>query len=265
MLQGKEKPVVVQNPNENWYVLKHCAEGMDEAAAWRTVGIIADKGTSIATGCAVSWNDTKLILTAHHVIRGNSPDELWFLFRTEGSIPRVDSPSGLRLSDAEFSIRRRVRIIRVMEDEDQDLAGLVVPNDLGSVVNLEFHQLDRTTRAPAVGTTVLTHGYPRALGRQVTAGGWAVFPSSEFSKVEPPVGLDKFNPARSFLIKYSSDSIPNPHGFSGAAVWFHKSTASVWHSNLELAGIVTSYYGTRRLLEAAKVEAVSAFLSRFLG
>jgi len=55
-----------------------------------------------------------------------------------------------------------------------------------------------------------------------------------------------------------------PFGFSGCGIWFHKSTPKVWHPNLQLAGICTSYYRRSRMLSGLKVEAVAGFLERIL-
>jgi hypothetical protein len=254
----------MSNPGQgnDWYLKKHAGEGIDEAVAWHTVGIISDQGRSIGTGSAILWGGAHLLLTAYHVIKDNKPQDLWCLFRPDGTLRRTDSPEDVVVTDTELRARQKAEFEDLEFDEDLDLAALKVP-DLSSQFTVHFHELDPGSKTPPIDTTVSLMGFPSDLARRVTEDAWGVFRSVEVTQIGPPVELERFDPSRCFLINYPSADRMHPRGFSGAGVWYHQGPTEVWHPNLGLAGVCTNYYTAKELLEIVRVESVIKFLQNY--
>jgi hypothetical protein len=73
-----------------------------------------------------------------------------------------------------------------------------------------------------------------------------------------------FDPDDQFLLQYNrmSDNLP-PHGLSGGGGWVNfNSTSPIWKPNPGLAGVVTNYLPTPRLLILARISIVTRLLDR---
>jgi hypothetical protein len=108
-------------------------------------------------------------------------------------------------------------------------------------------------------------GFPVDLKRTHDTGVQVLFTLADWNDVAaPPETLDGFNSEIHFVVPFGSrEQYPNadPHGFSGAGVWYRKgSTPGIWHANLELGGVIVTWFKKSNLLKVVKREAVEAFL-----
>jgi len=238
------------------------ADGMEEAVAWYTVGVVSDNGTGLGTASAILWRSHILLLTARHLIGTTAPENLFFFFRPGGTLDRHNARElqpGLRLPTLE---RIRVDIQQVHTSSLHDLIVLdVTQTQLEGTVNVQFFEEIEQSSTPDAGQVVVLMGFPADLGRPVQQGGLAAFRSVEWTQIEEPIRIDDFDPQVAFLLRYqSADEGRAPHGFSGAGVWYRTNSPTVWHPNLRLAGVVTKYYPRLRLLESVRIEVVKEFL-----
>lgn len=205
-----------------------------ERIAHHTVGIIGHlgpvSGHGIGTGVAIRWRRQFFLLTAHHVI-ADTPhsDHLSFLLRDH-------DPA-----------RTPIEIEAIHENRRQDLALLRVARGVSSPHGILFYPLRAGLRTPGVGTEVALLGYlPDRKGLTAV----------ERTHITDRRPHADFNPHWHLLVPYHSADEREPHGFSGAGVW-----SSAGPGRLRLAGLVTHYYRTSRLLMALRVERVAEFLA----
>jgi hypothetical protein len=250
----------------NLDLTNQAADGIEEAVAWHTVGIVADQPRGVGTGIGVLWHGRPLILTAWHVIKDNPLKDLWFFFRAEGTLRREFPEEAARQGKLRLIPRSRIEIQNHHYDQSIDIAALEVRANLDRSRNLRFYEFDESTVTPAIGTTVVMMGYPYDITRPINKETRVVFPSTQWSRrVRRKGALSNFNSRRSFIVDYPSATIDrHPGGFSGCGVWYHRSTPTVWHPSLALAGVCIGYYATSRVVEVLKVAAVQQFLDRAL-
>lgn len=73
------------------HTMNAAADGIEEAVAWHTVGIVSNNGRNIGAGAAVSWRGRPFILTADHVLSDHEPrNDLWFFFRVGRTLERAE-------------------------------------------------------------------------------------------------------------------------------------------------------------------------------
>ncbi len=245
---------------------KEAADGIEEAIAWHTVGIVADEPRGIGTGTAILWRTHHVILTAWHVIKDNPIAHLWFFFRPDGTLRRADPADMLRQGRLELTPRRHIEVRNHHYSDKDDLAILEVDAELERSSNLRFYDLEPDSLTPGVGTSLATIGYPHDITLQVSKEERVVSMSPEWSqRVKQRGKLKEFDPSGSFLAGYPSAAVGrHPGGFSGAGVWFHRSSPVVWRPNLGLAGVCTNYYRASRLLVIRKIERVIRFFEKTL-
>ena len=241
-------------------------EAIKEAVPWHTVGIVArsERGVAeqgIGTGAAVEWHGHSIILTAKHVIQDTPREEHWFFLRPDGTLEtytvrNVDPATVGREG------RRRIPIQSVVLSDAEDIALLEIEVASTEIGNLRFHPLDDNAATPPPNQTVFVMGYPAALGCVVGPESVAAFPSMQALLIEEPRSLLNHDPSSHFLMKHelAAEGV-HPGGLSGCGVWFRRSIPTgIWHANLALAGIVTTYYPDSQLLEALKIEQIISFL-----
>ena len=103
------------------------AIGMEEAAAWHTVGIICDGGKGVGTGVALKCGLRRVIVTAAHVVKDDEAQSLWFLFRPSGHLVGAElSEVPGHKHEIVVTPRERIAIGDVLRDDTLDLAFLVV-------------------------------------------------------------------------------------------------------------------------------------------
>jgi hypothetical protein len=234
--------------------------GLEEAAAWHTVGVVCDRGQGIATGIAIRSGSRHMILTAGHVVGKEGAENLLFVFRPAGPLVRAELTELSWQKDLALVPRERVVIRNILRDDCVDLAFLEVSPEAVSQHKVRFFDLQPGSSAPPLGTMVFCRGYPSDIG----------LPLGEAAKIVAPVGiwaaiqdrshsawLDKFDPEKEFLVPYAlAEYGKHARGFSGAGVWYHESPPVVWYPNLRLAGICTHYFAESKLLSVVKTEHV---------
>lgn len=206
-----------------------------EQIALHTVGIIGHlgpvSGHGIGTGVAIRWRRRCFLVTAHHVI-ADTPhsDHLSFLLR--GHDPA----------------RTPMKIEEVRTDQKRDLALLRVAGSVASEHRIRFYPVRAGLRTPGLATEVVLLGYlPDRKGLTAV----------ERTHITDRRPHADFDPHWHLLVPYHSADEREPHGFSGAGVW-----SSAGQNRLRLAGIVTHYYRTSRLLMALRVERVVELLAK---
>lgn len=225
MTQGR--PTMRKPPAES-------VEAEIEQIALHTVGIIGHlgpvSGHGIGTGVAVRWRRRPFLVTAYHVI-ADTPhsDHLSFLHRDQGA------PAA------------RIEVKEIHADAKRDLAALRLSGPLASRPRIHFYPLRATVHTPDFGTEVVLLGYlPDRKGLTAV----------ERTHITGRRPHADFDPHWHLLVPYHSADEREPHGFSGAGVWY-----TAGPDRLRLAGIVTHYYRTSRLLMALRVERVVEFLA----
>jgi hypothetical protein len=241
--------------------------GMDEAAAWHTVGIICDNGQGIGTGVAVKFGDRHFILTAAHVIKGIKFKDLWFLCRPPGSLVRA-APSELssRLHEVGVTPRQKLPIKRTFVSSKLDVALLEVPSQIAGEHRIRFFDVTPDAIAPLVGTPVLSKGYPSDLAQPMGGQDKMLVPAANMAPIKDPkqsVGLKDFDSRKNFLVPFELGRFDmGARGFSGAGGWFHHPAPGIWHPNLRLAGMATHYYPSSKTLVLLKIERIVEYLKR---
>ena len=257
--------------------LNAAADGIEEAIAWSTVGIVSGSGNEkwrgIGTGTLVRWKDRHLILTAAHVVAGTLPEDLRFFLREDAPIIRLERKALLQLPGVPTSVLRpfkEIELDRPVIDTDLDLAALPVDIRIEKQYPVRFFCLEEGGATPAVDHTTILMGFPHDISQVTQKNERVVFTHVEWTQVAPVrEGLEGFEPSKHFLAAYYlTETYPNadPHGLSGAAMWFRSSnTPVVWHPNVEIAGVQIAWYRRPCLLKMVRREAVEGFLSGQLG
>lgn len=253
------------------------ADGIEEAIAWSTVGIVSGSGDEkwrgIGTGTLVRWKDRHIILTAAHLIAGTLPEDLRFFFREDAPIIRLERKALLELHGVPTSVLRpfkEIQMDRPVIDIDLDLAALPVDGRIEKQYPVRFFCVEEGGVTPAVDHTTILMGFPHDISRVTQKNERVVFTHVEWTQVAPArEGLEGFEPREHFLAAYClTEKYPDadPHGLSGSAMWFRRSnTPGVWHPNVDIAGVQTAWYRGPCLLRMVRREAVESFLGGQLG
>jgi len=253
-------------------------DAVEEAVANHTVGIVAgtgdQAGQGMGTGSAISFRGERFILTANHVVGDTPDDALMFFPRPENSLKRADRPDVRALEGVptgDLYLAQRLDIANRVSDEDDDLAVLFVRGDIEERTTIRFFDLNKGGRTPEPGELVVSLGYPGDISRQLESGNFVAFSSVDWSNTVEQVGLPDYDQTRHFLKAYGmAEAEPDAHpaGFSGTGVWYRLGptpTGELWVPNLQLAGVIVTYYPRPRLLKAVRIERVVDFLGGVFG
>jgi hypothetical protein len=154
-------------------------------------------------------------------------------------------------------------------DDTLDLTALEVDPNLDATHQVRFFALAQGSETPPEGTDVLATGFPRDIARETKPGAVVVFYHTEWTEVaRNREGLKGFDPKMHFLAPYHTAqgfAGANPTGLSGSGVWFHKPTPEVWHPNIDLAGVMLSWYAGSRFLKVIRRETIETFLFAHFG
>lgn len=164
----------------------------------------------------------------------------------------------------------KVEVVCVHNDSDLDLAAIEVIEDSIPKGTPLFFELTSGGTTPPIETPIVAQGFPVDLRRVTHANAGVVFPRIEWTNVvETTRSLGKFDPAVHLVAVYptpEADPATRPRGLSGATFWYRKAkTPLVWHPNLDVAGVILSWYENAKLMKAARRETIEAFLSSKLG
>lgn len=252
-------------------------EAVEDAIRKTTVGIVSGSGDhkwkGLGSGSLVLWNQKAIILTAFHVIQGTAAEDLRFFFATAKPPKKVDRDVILGISGLSSSKMHpfaAVKILGIHADTELDLAAVeILPESIpkGAPVCAELVNGGAT---PPNETAIVAQGFPVDIRRVTHLNAGVVFPRIEWTNItETQRSLAKLDPALHFAAVYptpEADPASRPLGLSGAAFWYRRSkTPVVWHPNLDLAGVILSWFESSKLLKAARRETVEAFLTSKLG
>jgi hypothetical protein len=248
------------------------ARGLQEAVRRSTVGIVSGSGDhkwkGIGAGALVHWKGHHLVLTAEHVIGATLREDLRFFFPF-GIPPKTVERETLQTlrgaPTSELQTFKQIELGRLAVDPELDLATMEVDSRLDSAYAVRFIDLVPGKQTPPEGTDILATGFPRDIARQTIPGDVVVFPHTEWTEVGPiREGLPGFDSSRHFLADYhTAEDYPgaNPTGLSGSSFWFHRPTPDVWHPNIDVAGVTSSWYSKHRMLKIIRREVVEGFLT----
>jgi hypothetical protein len=250
-------------PKSRLDLINNEGKAIEEAVAWHTVSLIADKSKSVATGSAILWGERPLILTANHVVKDSPDDDIWFHFRPEGTMKRAPINKLHSHPEMQYTHKVKIHIGRRYTSEDLDLVALEVERSIETEHRLRFFALAKESFTPPAETIVVMIGHPFDLAKRVAPGTAASFSMIQWSRIKenPKSHLKDFNPANEFVTDFKAvHQVKHAGGFSGAGVWFDRPTDGVWHPNLGLAGVCTHYYHRPKLLLVVRIEHVLRFL-----
>jgi hypothetical protein len=219
-------------------------------------GIHGDQGKSLGTGIGVQWGSTSLILTAAHTLETTPYDRMYF-FLPMGSLEFVESAASADPSRTKLQYRNELVSPKVVLDETgEDIAAVLLPTQSHETIRDHFYPLVENQVLPAVVSEVGYLGYPGV--RALPYGkNYMVSPYHDFGNVA--VGGTNHNTRKEILIEYRPAEI-DPHGLSGSGVWYSQSAGAVWAPRVALAGLLTQYDSSERMLIAYRVEALVEFL-----
>lgn len=230
------------------------------------VGIVGkhdgEFGKGIGTGSLVVVNGRPHILTAAHVIRDCSPDELRFFM--PGSVEIQERTSGdlARLRPTEIFPREPLVIKAKREDLGIDVALLELSDMYLRFPTLTFRTINPTVDPP-LGTETIMMGFPTKRA-QAFGVGFAVFKHVEYPQVVDPAtrSYSGFDPRIHFLLDYPASEDYDPGGFSGSALWEHRKSSGVWRPDPQFVGMTLGYYGRVKLLHAICARRIAEFLTK---
>jgi hypothetical protein len=113
-------------------------EGIEEAVAWHTVGLIADDGRTIGTASAVRWAGRAVLLTARHVVEDSLGERLWFFPRPPGALERHEVGEIADGAPIPILPRLEIPLRRALLCPDADLAVLEVEPEAEAMENVPF-------------------------------------------------------------------------------------------------------------------------------
>lgn len=262
--------------SDDYKMRELAADAMDEAARLSTVGIVSGSGKNkwkgLGTGTLIRWKGQPAILTANHVIRGTSAEDLRFFLPLENPPKTVERDVLLSMRGAAttnllpFS---PLHVGGVIADADLDVAVILVDEKLdGRHPAARFFEMAPGGHTPTEGALV-SRGFPHDLSRWTEANEGVVFMYGHWTTVVAiPDGHSNVDPEIHFVAPFDDpDKKAHPAGLSGSAQWFRRSTPppSLWTPNLDIGGITISYLTPERLLKMVRREAVEYFLSSRIG
>ena len=235
---------------------KH-TDGSGQATAWQEIG----------TGAACQFRGQKLILTAAHVLEGADKADIQFLPRGTGRIEWADEANRTRTE------RVALEIEKIVQCAWEDLAAVVLGENVPESVNIRFCDLPQKFSEPPVKGNVVVLGYPydQALVVDRSREGDTMV-HKQAAKSDGFRGevvttrrlLSGFDAERHFLVKfYPSSPGGKPQGYSGAGVWrtdTSETASGVWSADPLLTGIETHGYADSGLLRVVRSSSVRLFL-----
>jgi len=226
-----------------------------------TFGIVADiegsEGKGLGTGVGVIWQGEYLISTARHVIEGTPPHRIYYLL-PQDSLQIEESSASIDWTRCKWQVRKSLENPRILYSTADDLAVIVLPEQLEDAGKRHFYGLDEHHATPPVNMHVGYLGYPSARARPIGKN-YAALPCHSFGEICTP--NCNYDLSREFAITYIPGPDLDPHGFSGSGAWYSSSEGTVWSPQIRLAGLVTNYYRESQVLICCRIERLTAFLT----
>jgi len=115
-----------------------------------------------------------------------------------------------------------------------------------------------------VGQKILPNKEERTLALYPTAFGGRVLPLP--TEDELKFKITDFNPEKHYLTPYGNLGSKQPHGISGAAMWWESDEKLlVWRPNFKFAGICICCYKNGSVVQVVKASVVRRFLTEVFG
>jgi len=237
-----------------------------ESIANYGLGILTDGGHGVGTGTLVRYADKRLILTAGHVVQGNTPSNLRIAFRPAGSLQEAplrqfgSKPTPLLSGEP-------VNVLTVIEDAASDLAAIVLNTSQKVRGPANFYKATGLKDVPLTdGASIIFQGFPVdnavAVGQTTKAVG-IVAGHTKYDLSLLTARSSCYDANHQFLFKYGWEGDLLPHGFSGPGAWCAKqSSPLVWTANQVLVGVITHYIKKHEVIIAANLKSVMNLLSR---
>jgi hypothetical protein len=235
-------------------------------------------GEEVGTGCAGRWSNHYFILTARHVIETAQPHDLRFYCLPTGGV-ECRSASDLRpqdIVDAEPLADDAAMIYRCGWE---DLA--LITTTPNTIPNAEFFDAMNEWIDPLEGEPLHCCGFPfdhNVMVEQKIVGNKeertiALYPTAFNATVLPLPSEDElkfkfggFDANRHYLMPYGNAGSKQPHGISGAAMWWESDQKLlVWRPNFKFAGICTDCYKSGSVVHVVKASIVRRFLEEVFG
>jgi hypothetical protein len=246
------------------------SNAIESATRLSMVGIAVVSGDE--TGTLIRWRGHHLILTAAHVIGRILPEDIQFLFPPDSPPTEVSRETLWALTSVPRKALQASSAIKLSQfvmdpAPGLDLAAIEVDGSIEEKYPVRFFDLAEGGRTPAEDQMTIITGFPLDISRLTGNNERLVFPQSEWTQVVPDGEhlLGDFDPAKHFLAPYNlTETYPdaNLKGMSGAAMWFRRGpTPDLWHSNLDIAGVVITWYPRVSLMKMVRREIVEGFLT----
>lgn len=226
-----------------------------------TFGIVADsqgsEGKGLGTGVGITWQGKYLIATAKHVIEDTPPERIYYLLPGD-SLQVEDSSASIDWTRCKLRVRHSLENPRILYSSD-DLAAIVLPEQLEEAGKGHFYELDELHATPSVNTTIGYLGYPSACARAFGEN-YAAAPCHSFGEIRTPTC--DYDLSCEFAIAYNPGPDLDPRGFSGSGAWHSRSEGRIWSPRVCLAGLITHYYRESQVLICCRIERLTSFLSQ---
>jgi len=241
-----------------------------ESVYWHTCGITSRRTKSgypeTGTGAAIEWQGRCFIVTANHVISEFPDSDLEFVFRPLGTIAESDWWQSKTTRPAPLTPAVTIPLVRRYTNDKIDLAALELQEaDVDG--RLRFYKLraDSKIIRPMINT-LCAIGVPFDGSEQLGPGAVAFRPYALWGNYVPGGSKWKqqIDTRTHLLMEFPpAKNGREPHGFSGAGVWYHDPTITasrIWTPRLIFAGIITHYLRKSQVLQICRVERVVNFL-----
>ena len=263
------------------HVLQHTAATVNAVREFGTdphTGRRADSEVP-GTGTPMKWREHHFVLSAAHVFEKAGPKDLRVLvysnlpvaYKSPESLTTDDIVAGVALTDA--SVIHRC--------EWEDLA--VVTVDAAQFPGVDFTEPEKGWIDPPAGENVHSCGFPTdhsvsvnrrvvsptrdeidlAIWPTIFSGPVLPFPSEHEVKFH----YDDLDSNRHYLVPYDGANVSkDPHGFSGAAVWWESDKKEmIWRPNFKFAGTTTHCHKKGSIVRVVKASVVRRFLAELFG
>jgi hypothetical protein len=106
-------------------------------------------------------------------------------------------------------------------------------------------------------------GFPGERAHVLPDSSKMVFKNIDYTTILPPIEHRNFDPARHILVNFPSAAEFDPHGYSGAALWYNvRRKSKIWRPGPEVGGMVIEYLRKDAALIALRFDAIRDFVSK---
>jgi hypothetical protein len=241
-----------------------------EHVYWHTCGITSRRTKSgypeTGTGAAIEWQGRYFVVTANHVISEFPDSDLEFVFRPPGTIAESDWWQEKSTGPVPLTLATKIPLVCRHANDKIDLAALEL-KETDVEGRLRFYKLRAESKIirPMINT-LCAIGVPFDSYEQLGSGAVAFRTYALWGNYVPAGSKRKLqiDTRTHFLMEFPpAKNGREPHGFSGAGVWYHDPTIAaprIWVPSLILAGIITHYFRRSQVLQICRVEKVVNFL-----